>query len=140
MLISTSSLIVQLSANIATALFGAVIILQLLITLGLLPISMAWGGRQAELTPKVRIASLVAAVILGVFAYIIRLRAGLVGAGEITLLIKILAWVVTAFMAFNTLTNLTSQSKAEKLIFTPITLILTIVCFVVSISKTTDTI
>ena len=138
MLISVNSSIVQWSANIAAVLFGVVIIFQLLIALGVLPISMAWGGRQTELTPQLRIASLIGAVILGVFAYIIRLRAGLVGAGEITLLIKILAWVVTAYMAFNTFTNLTSQSKAEKMIFTPITLVLTLLCLIVSISKTPD--
>lgn len=138
MFISVHSSVAQISANIATVLFGIVIIFQLLIALGVLPISMAWGGRQTELTPQLRIASVVGAVILGLFAYIIRLRAGLIGTGEITLLIKILAWIVTAYMAFNTFTNITSKSKAEKLIFTPITLVLTILCLIVSISITTD--
>ena len=135
MSIKTNSSVTQLSANIATLLFIVVIILQLLIAMGLLPISMAWGGRQTELTPGLRIASIVSAAILGLFAYIIRHRAGLVRTKGITLLIKVFAWIVTAYMAFNTFTNLTSQSTAEKMIFTPITIILTVVCFIVSISK-----
>ena len=135
MLLNSNSSVVQVSTNISTVLFGLVMILQILIALGVMPISMAWGGRQTALTPGLRIASLVAIVILGLFAYIIRYRAGLIGAGEITLFIKILAWIITAFMALNTVGNLTSQSTAEKLLFTPITSILTIACFIVSISK-----
>lgn len=135
MSIKTTNSITKLSANIAISLFIVVIILQLLIALGLLPISIAWGGRQTELTPVLRIASIASAAILGLFAYIIRHRAGLIETKEITLLIKVFAWIVTIYMAFNTFTNLISQSTAEKMIFAPITIILTVVCFIVSISK-----
>jgi len=135
MSITSNSSITHISANIATILFVIVIILQLLLAAGILPISMAWGGKQTALTPSLRIASLVSAAILGLFAYVIRRRAGLIGPDDISTAIKILAWLVTAYMAFNTFTNLTSQSTAEKIIFTPITLALTVVCFIVSISK-----
>ena len=96
---------------------------------------MAWGGRQEVLTPNLRVASIVSAVVLGLFAYIIRRRAGLLGPEEISTIIKVLAWIVTAYMAFNTFTNLTSQSSAEMMIFAPITAVLTVVCFIVSISR-----
>jgi hypothetical protein len=96
---------------------------------------MAWGGRQSVLTPALRIASVVSAEILGLFAYVIRCRVGLMGPKDIPNLIKILAWIITAYMAFNSFTNLTSQSKTEKMIFTPITLVTTILCFIVSLSK-----
>jgi hypothetical protein len=122
------------SANIATILFVVVIIIQLLLAAGVLPISMAWGGRQSVLTPGLRIASVISAVVLGLFAYVIRLRAGMMGAEDISLIIKMFAWIVTAYMAFNTFANLTSQSKTEKMVFTPITFILTVVCFIISVS------
>jgi len=50
--------------------------------------------------------------------------------------IKILSWIITAFMVLNTLGNLTSQSMAEKIVFAPLTILLAISCFIVSISKT----
>jgi hypothetical protein len=96
---------------------------------------MAWGGRQQVLTPGLRIASIVSAIVLGLFAYIIRYRAGLMEAESISVWIKVLAWIVTAYMAFNTFTNLTSQSTIEKIVFAPITAILTIACFIASISR-----
>ena len=135
MFITQSASIVRISANITTILFGIVIFIQLLLAAGVLPITMAWGGRQEVLTPGLRIASVVSAIILGLFAYIIRHRAGLMGAEGISVWIKVLAWIVTAYMAFNTFTNLTSQSTTEKIVFVLITSILTILCFIISISR-----
>jgi hypothetical protein len=126
--------IVTASANIATLLFGIIILIQLLLAAGVLPVTMAWGGRQEVLTPGLRIASIVSAIILGLFAYIIRYRAGLTGAESIPVWIEVLAWIVTAFMLLNTFSNLASQSTTEKMVFVPITSILTIACFIVSAS------
>ena len=128
--------VVKTSANIATWVFGVVIIYQLLIVLGVVPITMAWGGRQDELTLGLRMASIAAMAILILFAMIIRWRAGLMESREISLVIKILAWVVTAYMALNTLGNLTSQSLGEKILLTPLTLILLVTCLLVAASKT----
>jgi len=121
--------------NIATALFAVGIVLQILIAAGILPITMAWGGRQSELTPGLRVAGLGALVVLAAFAYVIRRRAGLLGASPPSTLIRVLSWIVTAYMAFNLLGNLTSPSLAEKLVFGPITLLLVLSCALVSLSR-----
>ena len=125
-----------IAANIATLLFGIVIILQLLLALGILPVTMFWGGTQTELTLGLRLASVAGAIILALFAYVIRRRAGLIGRPPPSTLVKILSWVITAFMVLNTLGNLASQSTAEKIVFAPLTILLAITCFIVSISKT----
>jgi hypothetical protein len=125
---------IQTTANIATIMFAVVIVLQILLAAGILPVSMAWGGRQSQLTPSLRVASIVAAVLLGAFIYVIRYRAGLAGSVPIPILIKMASWIITAFMAFNTLGNLTSLSTTEKLLFGPVTLILTVACLLVSAS------
>jgi hypothetical protein len=96
---------------------------------------MAWGGRQSKLTASLRIASIISAVVLGAFIYIIRYRAGLVGNLPIPVFIIVVSWIITAFMAFNTLGNLTSLSTKEKLLFGPVTFILTVTCLLVSASS-----
>ena len=126
---------VHTTANIATVLFALFIGIQLLLASGILPVSIAWGGRQTELTPTLRVTSIVAAIILGIFIYIIRYRAGLTGSEAIPIAIRISSWVVTAYMAFNTLGNLASTSNTEKLLFGPITFLLTIACIIISVSK-----
>ena len=135
MSISFNQSVVRTAANVATVLFVIAIILQLLLAAGILPISMAWGGRQPFLTTSLRIASLASAAILGFFIYVIRRRSGLVGGVPIPTVIKILSWITTAFLALNTLSNLASTSVGEKVLFAPITLLLVVACFVVSISK-----
>jgi hypothetical protein len=131
----SSASVGRIAANAATILFGIVIILQLLIAAGVFPITMAWGGRQHTLTVALRFASLASVVVLTLLAYAIRRRVGLVGGFPIPIAIKVLSWATTAFMALNTVTNLGSASKAEKAIFTPITFLLMLSCFLVSISR-----
>lgn len=135
MIILSNTKFIYLTANIATFLFIVVIVLQILLAVGILPISMAWGGRQPQLTATLRIASIVAAALLGVFIFVIRYRAGLVGNVPIPVMVKVVSWIITAFMALNTLGNITSLSVNEKLIFGPITFMLSVACLIVSASK-----
>lgn len=127
--------LIHLTANIATFLFVVIIVLQVLLAAGIFPISMAWGGRQSLLTDSLRIASIIAAVLLGVFIYVIRYRAGLVGKVPIPVFIKVVSWIITVFMAFNTLGNIASISTNEKLIFGPVTFVLSVACLLVSASR-----
>lgn len=126
---------VQLSANIATLLFAIFIGVQLLAAAGIFPVSMLWGGRQTELTLTMRLTSVVAAVILGVFIYIIRYRAGLLGSVPAPTAVRIAAWVVTGYMALNTLGNFASVSSVERFLFGPMTILMTVACLIVAASS-----
>lgn len=127
--------VAHLAANIATLAFAVSMVLQLLLALGVLPISMAWGGTQTVLTTRLRVGSLAAVVVLGLFAYLIRWRAGLLGDGPIPLWVVILAWVITLFLALNTLGNFASKSVAERVVFGTTTLILLVACLLVALSR-----
>ena len=125
----------RIAGNAATALYALTILLQLLLASGILPITMAWGGREPVLTMNLRIASLASAVLLLFFIYVIRRRAGLVRDASITLIIKVLSWLVTAFSALNFLGILASLSSGEKILFGPISFFLLVACILVSLSK-----
>ncbi len=125
----------RVAGNAATALYALTIILQLLLASGILPITMAWGGREPVLTPNLRIASLASATLLFFFIYVIRRRAGLVRDAPVTFIIKILSWLITAFSALNFLGILASLSSGEKILFGPISFLLLVACILVSLSK-----
>lgn len=125
----------RVAGNAATVLYALTIILQLLLASGILPITMAWGGRQPVLTTNLRIASLASAALLFFFIYVIRRRAGLVSDAPITPIIKVLSWLITAFSALNFLGVLASLSSGEKILFGPISFLLLVACIVVSLSK-----
>jgi hypothetical protein len=125
----------RIAGNAATVLYALTIVLQLLLASGILPITMAWGGREPVLTTNLRIASLASAALLLFFIYVIRRRAGLVRDASITPIIKVLSWLVTAFSALNLLGILVSLSSAEKILFGPISFLLLVACILVSLSK-----
>ena len=125
----------RVAGNAATVLYVLTIILQLLLASGILPITMAWGGREPVLTMNLRIASLASAALLFFFIYIIRRRAGLVSDAPITLIVKVLSWLITVFSALNFLGILASLSSGEKILFGPISFLLLVACILVSLSK-----
>jgi hypothetical protein len=125
----------RIAGNAATVLYALTMILQLLLAAGILPITMAWGGREPVLTTNLRIASLASAALLLFFIYVIRRRAGLVRDASITPIIKVLSWLVAAFSALNFLGILASLSSGEKILFGPISFLLLVACILVSLSK-----
>jgi len=125
----------RIAGNAATVLYALTMILQLLLAFGILPITMAWGGREPVLTTNLRIASLASAALLLFFIYVIRRRAGLVRDASITPIIKVLSWLVAAFSALNFLGILASLSSGEKILFGPISFLLLVACILVSLSK-----
>lgn len=126
---------VQTMANVATVLLALFIGMQLLLAAGILPVSIAWGGRQTELTPALRLASIAAAFILAFFIYIIRSRAGLMGSLPVPTWIRVAAWIVTGYMALNTLGNFASVNNVERFVSGPITIAITLACLVVATSR-----
>ena len=132
---STNRSATSIAGNLATALFAVIIVLQLLLAAGILPVSMAWGGQQSTLTSGLRLASLAAAALLVFFAYVVRRRAGLFSNSSPSRKIKVLSWMITVFLVLNTLGNLASQSSGERILFGTISLLLAVSCFVVSFSK-----
>lgn len=128
-------LFVQQAANVATLLFLFFSGVQLLAAAGVVPVSMLWGGRQTELTPSLRLASVVAVLILGAFIYIIRYRAGLLGNTPPPTMIRVAAWVVAGYMALNTLGNFASVSSVERFLFGPLTIVMTVACLIVAASR-----
>jgi hypothetical protein len=128
---------VQIAAKVATLVFAVAILLQLLLAIGIVPITMAWGGTQPTLTPTLRIASLAAAAILALFAYVIRRRAGLIGVGPVPRAITIAAWIVAIFLSINAFGNFASPSEGERMLFGPISFVLAVSTIFVVSSKPT---
>jgi hypothetical protein len=126
------------AAQLATGAFALTILLQVLIALGVLPVTMAWGGTQPVLTTSLRLAGLLAAVVIALSAYIIRRRAGLVGAGRPGRVVWALAWFITCYLFVNTVLNLLSGSMGERLVFAPLSLAEAILSLIVSLSPATE--
>jgi hypothetical protein len=122
----------------AMVLFGIVMVLQLLLAAGILPISMAWGGRHTELTLTLRLSGLIAIILLCYFAYMIARRSGIMGNSPPSALINLMSWFVTAYLVFNTVVIFLSTSQIEKWVFGPLTLALLIITLIINLMEYTS--
>jgi hypothetical protein len=126
----------RVAANIATVALLLAAALQLSLALGVVPVTMAWGGTQPVLTLPLRIASLLAVVVLALSTYVIRRRAGLLPQREPSMPIKVLTWIIASFLILNTGGNFASASAEESMVFGPISLVSAVACLLVAASRT----
>jgi hypothetical protein len=106
---------------------------QVLLALGAPWGSAAYGGGAAGpdgvLSSGLRAASAVAAVILGVSAWVILARADLMPRGPLSpRLLRWAAWTIVAFMVLNTLSNLSSSNTVERWVLGGTTVVLVFLC------------
>lgn len=99
-------------------------VFHVLVLAGALPRSMVWGGRVAEDPAGLLALELFALGLLLVFGVVVALRAGLLGRVSSARPVRIAAWVVVAWFLLNVPANLTSPHPVEKLVFTPVALVL----------------
>jgi len=119
----------ELAAIVAAVVLALLICFQLFLAAGLPFGRAAWGGQHRVLPTKLRLGSLAAVGILGVAAWIILARAGLVAPGAEPVAIRVATWIFAGYSVLNTLGNIASKSPVERYVMTP-TSTLILICFV----------
>ncbi|WP_054958469.1 hypothetical protein [Paenibacillus dakarensis] len=114
-------------------IFVSIAVFQVLLSLGFPLGEFALGGYHKVLPTKLRVVSAVNAIIL-LFMGLVFLQHTNVFDGISNLPTHILVWIITVFLGINTLANLISQSKKERLIMTPLSSIAFILCLVIVLS------
>lgn len=114
----------QPAALIFSVVIAMLAVFQLALALGAPWGRLAWGGGHARLPPALRLGSLVSIAIYTVFAIIVLERAGLVGVLPAPEIADIGAWAITAYLALGIVLNAISRSKPERLVMTPVAVVL----------------
>lgn len=122
LLVQKMTIISEIASYISVTLFSLSAIIQIGVALGIVPLNILWGGSQHELTLQLRAASIIAAVILIAFAWIIRQRTNDPSNG----CIRNLCRCITLYMALNSVGNFMSTNTFEKYVDGTVTVILTI--------------
>jgi hypothetical protein len=120
------------AALVGTALLGALAVFQALLVAGAPLGRFAWGGQHVVLPAGLRIGSAVSIALYGVFALLI-----LQTAGAVRLLpsgvVDVGMWVLTAWFTVGIALNAASRSRPERLVMTPVVLVLAVVCLVLAL-------
>ena len=127
-------MIVEISTSLVVILCIIFSIFQFLLAIGMPLGYLAFGGKYEKKLPnKLRIMSVIA---IGIFIFTSLAVLDLVGFISIFLnqLIPTIAiWILAIYFALNTLTNVISKSKWEKRFMAPLSLILSVCCFIIVI-------
>lgn len=124
---------VYLLSIIVAIMFISISFFQVLLSLGYPLGEYAMGGYYKVLPKKLRIVSVINAIIL-LFMGFVFLQHTDVLSGFNFLPTNILVWVFTIFLGFNTIANLISRSEKERLIMTPLSGITFILCLFITLS------
>ena len=127
-------MIAQISAWFTVTGFFGLMCFQILLALGFPYGQAAWGGKHIKLPFHLRIASLFSAGVFVVASLFVLERAAILSVLNSSTIVTIAVWILVALLGLNTLSNLASRSKLEKSIMTPISLILALLCLIVSIT------
>lgn len=125
------------------AIYGLIIILSLILLMhvmvfvGLLPYEMVWGGRLKTKSDMV-IFEAISLFINALMLSVVLIRAGILKIKVNILLLKLAFWVMVAIYSLNTLGNLASLNTFERLFFSPLTLILAIFSWRLTIFEDTE--
>jgi hypothetical protein len=124
---------IELSAIVACTVLAGLFILQILLILGVPLGRFAWGGQHSVLPKNLRIASVSSLFLYITFAVFVLSKAEVIGLVESESVLSTFMWIFTGYFFLGIFMNAASRSKHERLLMTPVALILALLFLVVSL-------
>ncbi len=125
----------RLAGNILLISMVLLEMFYVLILFEVVPSDIVWGGEIKNSSANLITLELIAVFVTLVFIMIIAAKIGYLKLSKINKLINVGVWFVFGYLILNTIGNLASDVNAEKLIFAPITIILTFFAYRLAIEK-----
>lgn len=115
-------------------ILSLVIVFHLLVIVGVIPFDIVWGGRLKDRSQMLSFEAvsvfinLIMLAVVAIYARILKVKINL-------LVIKIALWVMFILFLVNTIGNLFSSNETEKIVFTPLTFLLSLFSLRLAIGK-----
>lgn len=113
--------------------FATIACFQVVLALGAPLGRAAWGGTNARLPTRSRVASLVSAAAWVVAAFIILGRTGYRASPVPSGFARWATYVLVGVLALSAIMNAASRSKWERFLWGPVALVLAVVCLVIAL-------
>jgi len=124
----------KIAGNILIIFLLLLFIFHILILLRIVPYEIVWGG-QIRNSSSLIIFEVIALFLTLVFILIISMKIGYIKAGKFRKIINIGVWFIFVYFLLNIIGNLASGVSMEKLIFAPITIIITLLAFILAVEE-----
>jgi len=125
----------KLAATILIFALTLLAIFHLLILFKVLPSGIVWGGQLTDPSSNMFTLEMISLVVTLIFIILTAAKGDFIKAGNFKKFIHVGVWIMFIYFVLNIFGNLASSVTAEKLIFTPITIILAVLAFRLAIEK-----
>ena len=105
-----------------------------LVILNIIPFGVVWGGTMKDKSQMLTFET-VSIIINILMLAVAGIKAGYLKIGISQVVVRVNLWIMSALFVMNTLGNLLSANQFEKIVFTPVTVILSIFSLRVAIIK-----
>jgi len=120
--------VITVAAVVISVLLGGLAVFQVMLVAGRPLGRFAWGGQQQILPPALRIGSAVSVVVYAVIGALVWRAVGEPGDVGPWL------WIVTGFFGLGVLMNAASRSRPERLVMTPVAVLLAVSCLLIALA------
>jgi hypothetical protein len=124
--------VILVAAALVCAILAGLAVFQLLLVAGRPLGRFAWGGRHEVLPRDLRIGSAVSVVLYVLIALVVLQAADAIAVFPDDVA-DVGIWVVTGYLALGVPLNAISRSRPERLVMTPVVLVLALCCLVVAL-------
>ena len=115
---------VKFAGNIILTILSLMVIMHLLILFKILPSDFIWGGQIDNAQSNLYVLEMIAVGVTLVFIFLTSAKTGYIKITKFKILITIGTWLMFIYFLLNILGNLTSTTTLEKIIFTPVSIVL----------------
>lgn len=127
---------IEFSIAVKTMVISLIIILlyHVFIITGAIPYEATWGGRLETKSQMYRFETISICMNL-LLLLVVVIKGGYVKAIRPGKIINILLWVFAVLFALNTIGNIFSTNTLEAVIFTPVTIMFSLLCYRMAIER-----
>ena len=120
--------------NLLLIVFLLTVLFHLLVLIGVIPFSGVWGGRLETVQDMYRFEAVSILINIFVLFVLIQKRKNLLN-GSQNKVINIVLWVFMGLFLLNTVGNLFAESVIEKILATSLTLIISVLIYLINRKK-----
>ena len=123
------------AATALLVIFGALVGFHVVMLAGALPPGIAWGGQASGSPETLRALETVGLAVTLLFAGVVGAKAGFIGGARLRRPARIGMWVVFGYFVLNVVGNLASTSGLERMIFTPVSIVVALLALRLAVEK-----
>ena len=126
----------KLAIQLMLVILSSVVVFHALVLIQVIPYTIVWAGKINSIQ-EMEVFELVSIIINVLMICAIAIKGNYITWKVSVKLINILLWLFVVLFSLNTIGNLLSKTSFETILFTPLTLIMAVLCFRIVMEKNT---